>query len=235
MFKGIRRALDATVARAIRHIFFVLVRPYYGLFYNVSCSNKHLVQDLPGGLVLASHVSRHDGPLVSALLYSTMRVRPAAHYTEYYSWLQWLPLMLAGTIPMSSPRKWSPERRSAQKTWALGIIRRIIENGNLVLLFPAGMVRKQPREVINPKFSGAYDILKAMPETPVVIVHIEGLSRFETPKYDRFWTFLFIKKGRRHVNVHIDVLKDGLDTDCTLAEFNARLERRFNNEEENSQ
>lgn len=230
MFKGVRRFLDATLGRATRHLFFTLVRPYYGLFYNISCSNKHLIQNLPGGLVLASHVSRHDGPMLSALLYSTMRVRPAAHYNEYYSLVQWFPLMLAGTVPMSSPRKWAPERRAAQKERSLGIIRRIIENGNLVLLFPAGMTRQQPREVINPKFSGAYDILRAMPEIPVVVVHIEGLSRFDTPIYDRFWSFLFIKKGRRHVNVRIEVLPEGLDTNCTLAEFNKGLEDRFNGE-----
>lgn len=230
MAKQVRRLLDATFGRWIRHFFFVLVRPFFGLFFNISCSNKHLLQDIPGGLILASHVSRYDGPLIASILYSTVRVRPAVHYDEYYNWLQWFPMALSGSIPMSSPKAWTPEQRAERKAVSLGIIQKVIANGNLVLLFPAGMTRREPREVINPKFSGAYDVLQAVPDCSVVIVRIDGLSKFETPKHDYFWSFLSIKKGRRHVNVRIDVLEDGLDTDCSLEEFNASLEKIFNDE-----
>lgn len=228
MFKPILKALDATLGRALRHFFFILVRPYYAAFYNISISNKHLLQDLPGGLILASHVSRHDGPMLAALLYSTMRVRPAVLYTEYYNWLQWFPMMMISAVPMSSPKSWMPERRARQKQVALGIIRKVIARGNLVLLFPSGGVRRQPREVIKPRLSGAYDLLREMPDIPVAIIRIEGMSKFDTPIHDRFWSFLFIKKGRRHVNITIDVLKDGLDTECALEDFNQRLEDVMN-------
>ena len=228
MFKRVVKAIDATVGRALRHFFFIVVRPYYAAFYNVSMSNKHLLQDLPGGLILASHVSRHDGPMLAALLYSTMRVRPAVLYTEYYNWLQWFPMFLVGAVPMSSPKIWAPERRARQKEVALGIIRKVIAKGNLVLLFPSGGVRREPREVIKPRLSGAYDLIREMPDIPVAIIRIEGMSKFEAPIYDRFWTFLFVKNGRRHVNITIEVLKDGVDTDCALEEFNARLERVMN-------
>ena len=77
--KGIRRFLDATVGKWLRHLAFLIVRTYFALFFNVSCSGKHLLQDLPGGLILASHVSRLDGPLVSSILYSTRRVRTDMH------------------------------------------------------------------------------------------------------------------------------------------------------------
>jgi len=66
------RLLDRTLGRPIRHLLFVLTRTYYALFYNVSCSNKHLLQDLPGALILATHVSRHDGPL---MLFPAGRIR----------------------------------------------------------------------------------------------------------------------------------------------------------------
>ena len=193
-------------------------------------SNKHLLQDLPGGLVLCTHVSRHDGPMVANMLYSTSRVRPAVLYSEYYNWMQWFPLMSISAVPMSSPKTWEPERRAKQKEVSLDIIRRVIRNGSLVLLFPAGRVRTEPREVIMPRLSGAYEILKAIPDCPVALIRIEGLSKFDTPIYDHFWSFLFIKQGRRHVNVSIELLESGLDTDCSLEEFNASLEKRMNRE-----
>lgn len=228
--KGLRRFADATLGRWIRHFFFILVRSYYGLFYNISCSDKSILQDLPGALILSTHVSRHDGPLLSALLYSTRRVRPAVRYDEYYSWVQWFPLMIAGSVPMSSPKSWPAEKRAAQKDWALGVIRKIIENDNLVLLFPAGRVKQQAREVIAPHFSGAYETLRALGGIPVVLVRIRGLSPHERHVHDLFWSFIGRRKGRRHISVSIERIDGGLDTSVDLAAFNADLERRLNGE-----
>ncbi|WP_044043640.1 lysophospholipid acyltransferase family protein [Octadecabacter antarcticus] len=98
-----KRHIDTTLGKWVRHFFFVLVRASYALFYNVSAAGKHLLQDKPGTLTLATHVSRHDGPLISAILYSTTRVRPTVHYDEYHNWAQWFPMYVAGAIPMSSP------------------------------------------------------------------------------------------------------------------------------------
>ena len=226
--KGIRRFLDATAGRWIRHFFFILLRSYYALFYNISCADKARMQNLPGALVLCTHVSRHDGPMISALLYSTRRVRPAVHHDEYCSYVQWFPLMVAGAIPMSSPKSWPAARRKAQKENALGIMRRVIERGNMVLLFPAGRIKQQAQEVIEPHFSGAYDTLKAMGDIPVVILRIRGMSKYEPQVHDQFWSFIGRAKGRRHVLVEIEVLENGLSTVTDLASFNAALERRFN-------
>ncbi|MEM9318050.1 MAG: 1-acyl-sn-glycerol-3-phosphate acyltransferase [Pseudomonadota bacterium] len=226
--KAVRRVLDATLGRWARHIAFILVRSFFGLFYNVSCANKHLLQDLPGGLILASHVSRLDGPMIAAILYSTRRVRPAVHYKEYFNPVQWLPMVIANAIPLSSPKSWPDERRAARKDRALRALRRIIGNGGFVLLFPAGQTKRQPREIIQPRFSGAYDTLKAVPDCAVVLLRIHGLSKFDAPKYDYFWSFLSIQQGRRHVSVTIELIEGGLDTDQSLAAFNADLEARMN-------
>lgn len=226
--KRLRRFVDATLGRWTRHFFFILLRSYYSLFYNISCADKAALQTLPGGLILCTHVSRHDGPMIAALLYSTRRVRPAVHYDEYHNPLQWFPMMIAGAIPLSSPKSWAPERRAARKEQALGIIRKVIAKGNLVLLFPAGFVKKQAREIIAPKFSGAYDTLKAMGDIPVVLVRIRGLSAHEPALHDLFWSFIGRRKGRRHVRVEIEVLPGGLDTTIDLARFNADLEERLN-------
>ena len=222
-----KRSLDATFGRWLRHLLFVLVRTYYALFYNVSCSNKHLLQDQPGTLILATHVSRHDGPLIAALLYSTTRIRPTVHYKEYNNWAQWIPMVLASAIPMSSPKTWPEEKRRAQKARTLEVIHKVLGNGNSILLFPAGRVRLGDREVVEPYLTGTYEILQAEPRTPVMLLKLDGLGKYQFAKYDLFWSFLGIRKGRRHVSVEITPV-EGLDPSVELAAFNARLEDLLN-------
>lgn len=217
-----RRLLDRTLGRYIRHFLFSTVRSYYALFYNISCSNKHLLQDNPGTLVLATHVSRHDGPLCVSIFYTTTRMRPTVHYDEYYNRKQWLPMMLAAAIPMSSPKSWPAERRAAQKARTLEIIGKVMRNGHSILVFPAGKVRRQEQEVVESYFSGVQDILRAAPETPVALLRIDGLGRFQAARYDGFWSFLGIRRGRRHVNMDLRML-DSLDPSMELEAFNARL------------
>lgn len=221
------RFLDATLGKWLRHFLFVLVRTYYALFYNVSCSNKHLLQDCPGTLILATHVSRHDGPLISAILYSTMRIRPTAHYDEYYSWAQWFPMFVTSAIPMSSPKTWPEEKRRARKARTLEVIHKVLANGNSILLFPAGRIRKQEREIVEPYLSGVHEILAAEPDTPVVLLKLGGLGKFQTASHDRFWSFLGIRKGRRHVSIEIQPV-EGLDPSMELAAFNKKLEDLLN-------
>ncbi|MCH2164791.1 MAG: 1-acyl-sn-glycerol-3-phosphate acyltransferase [Marinovum sp.] len=226
--KSLRRAIDATIGAWTRHVVFMIARSYLALRFNISCSGKHLIQDLPGGLILASHVSRFDGPLVVAALYSSRRVRPAVHYDEYHNHLQKVPMLLVNAVPMSSPKSWSAERRAAQKDWALNIMRRIIANQNFVLLFPAGRVKRTPRETIEPHFSGAYETLKAIPDCPVVMVRIQGLSKFDKPVRDQFWYWTRLLPGRRHITLTLELIENGLDTAVPLEIFNRDLEERLN-------
>ncbi|MDB2369266.1 1-acyl-sn-glycerol-3-phosphate acyltransferase [Octadecabacter sp.] len=221
------RFLDSTLGRWVRHFFFVLVRTYYALFYNVSASGKHLLQDQPGTLILATHVSRHDGPLISSILYSTARVRPTVHYDEYHNWAQWFPLYVAGAIPMSSPKSWPDEKRAARKARTLDVIHKVMGNGNSVLLFPAGRVRRQPEEIVAPYLSGVHDILRAKPDTPVMLLRLGGLGVFQDARYDGFWSFLGRKKGRRHVSLDLMHVTD-LDPYLDLETFNAKLEQMLN-------
>lgn len=221
------RFLDATFGRAFRHLMFMLARIYFALFYNVSCANKQLLQDHPGALLLSTHVSRLDGPLLAAMLYTTTRVRPTIHYNEYYSWAQWLPMHMISAIPMSSPRTWPDDKRQARKEETLEVIHKVIDKGHCVLLFPAGRIRQQEREVIRPDLSGVHEILRSAPDTPVILLRIGGLGQFQDAKYDNFWSFLGRKKGRRHVSVQIDPIPD-LDATLPLAPFNAKLEELLN-------
>ncbi|MEM6760031.1 MAG: 1-acyl-sn-glycerol-3-phosphate acyltransferase [Pseudomonadota bacterium] len=223
-----RRFLDATLGRWTRHFFFIVVRGYYALFYNVSCSGKHLLQENPGALILATHVSRHDGPLVASILYTTSRVRPVVHYDEYHNPAQKLPMFVVSAIPVSSPKSWPAERRAAQKAWSLNTIAKVIRGGSAVLLFPAGKTRRQAQEIIEPYYSGAHDIMRAFPELPVMLLRIDGLGRFQRALYDSFWSFVGRTNGRRHVSVDIRPLPDFVDQHADLATFNAALESAFN-------
>lgn len=222
-----RRLIDKTLGRWTRHFFFVILRSYYALAFNVSASGKHLLQNAPGTLILATHVSRHDGPLISAILYSTARVRPTVHYTEFNNWAQWFPLYVAGCIPMSSPKAWPAEQRVLRKQRTLNIIRKVLDNGNSILLFPAGRVRRQPQEIVAPNLTGVREILRARPETPVMLLRLGGLGQYQTHTHDLFWSFLGRTRGRRHVSLDLVPL-DGLDPRMELAEFNATLERLLN-------
>ncbi len=222
-----KRLIDVTVGKWVRHFLFILVRTYYALFYNVSCSGKHLLQNQPGTLILATHVSRHDGPLIAAILYSTTRIRPTVHYDEFYSWSQFLPMFVSSAIPMSSPKSWPAEKRQARKALVLRVIHKVLGNGNSVLLFPAGKVRRQPEELVPPYLTGVYDILRAEPNTPVLLLRLDGLGKFQSATYDQFWSFIGIKRGRRHVTIDLRPVGD-LDASMDVEAFNARLEVLLN-------
>lgn len=185
------------------------------------------VQNKPGTLTLATHVSRHDGPLISAILYSTTRVRPTVHYDEYHNWAQWFPMYVADAIPMLSPKSWPDGQRAARKTHTLGIIHKVLGNGNSILLFPAGKVRRQLEENIVPQLSSVYDILRAQPDTAVMLLRIDGLGKFQRAQYDGFWSFLGIKNGRRHVSMDLHPITD-LEPKQELAVFNEQLETLLN-------
>lgn len=222
-----RRLIDATLGRAVRHFLFLLVRGYYALGYNVSMSGKHLLQDHPGALILAAHVSRHDGPLLLCALYTTARVRPIVHYNEYHNKFQWLPMFTISAIPVSSPRAWEPERRAAYKAQQLGVVRKVMERGNPVLLFPGGESRQQERELLPAKFTGAFDVLNAAPDVPVLLARIDGLGRFQDVRHDHMLSFIGIRRGRRHVRIDLSRL-EGLDPSEPIEQFNARLEALLN-------
>ncbi|MBY5932640.1 1-acyl-sn-glycerol-3-phosphate acyltransferase [Tateyamaria omphalii] len=221
------RFIDNTLGKWLRHFFFAIVRTYFALFYNVSCSGKHLLQDTSGALILATHVSRFDGPLIAAILYTTQRIRPVVHYKEYYNWVQWFPMFVARAIPVSSPKSWPAEKRQAQKETSMARIFAALDRGESILLFPAGHTRKQEPEIIAPHLSGARDILQRNPGRPVLILRLEGLGRFQTASYDYFWTFIGRSKGRRHISVDIKTVDD-LNSKADLAAFNQDLEDKLN-------
>lgn len=221
-----KRFFDKTLGKWIRHLFFVLVRTYYGLFYNVGMSGKHILQVQPGTLILATHVSRHDGPMISAMLYSTTRVRPTVHYDEYHSKAQWFPMWIAGAIPMSSPKDWPEDKRAARKDWTMNVIHKVLDNGNSVLVFPAGQVRRQPQEIVKPYLGGVHEILREKPDTPVMLLRIGGLGKFQPAVHDFFWSFIGRSKGRRHVQIDLTPIE--LDAGQALEPFNAELERLLN-------
>lgn len=221
------RLIDETLGKWLRHFFFAIVRTYFSLFYNVSCSGKHLLQDTQGALILATHVSRFDGPLIAAILYTTQRIRPVVHYNEYYNWMQWFPMLVARAIPVSSPKSWPAEKRQVQKEASMQRILSALDRGESILLFPSGHTRQQEREVIAPHLSGAYDILQTKADRPVLLLRLDGLGRFQPARYDYFWTFIGRSKGRRHISVDIKTVDD-LDPTTDLEVFNKDLEDRLN-------
>lgn len=224
-----RQVLDRTIGTLARHIVFVIARAYFTLFYNITCTGKHLLQGQEGALILATHVSRHDGPLITTVLYSTTRIRPTVHYNEYYHWLQWLPMFITGAIPMSSPQSWPAEKRATHKAAVMGTIHKVLARGQTVLIFPAGKARRQAEEIVPPHFTGVRDIIRTAPELPVFLLRLEGLGTFQEAEHDHFWRFVGVRKGRRHVSVQIIPLT-GLDASMELNAFNQHIERLLNDD-----
>jgi 1-acyl-sn-glycerol-3-phosphate acyltransferase len=72
-----------------------------------------------------------------------------------------------------------------------------------------------------------YDILRAEPDTPVMLLRLDGLGQFQRAQYDGFWSFWGIKKGRRHVSLDLRPITD-LDPTQELAVFNETLEALLN-------
>jgi len=225
--KGVVRVIDGFFGTILRHLVFALVRPYFSLFFNVSCSNKEILQGLDGAIILSNHVSRHDPPLILATLYAVARIRPTAYYKEVEHWAQKYPMMLFGTIPMSSPKEWAKERREANKQETLDIMRKVVENGNSILIFPTGNISKGERQEIPAYLTGTYDTIKALDNPPVILIKVDGLGTHQYRIYDLFWSFLGITKGRRHVKMNMEIVEN-IDLGKNCAEFNKRLESYFN-------
>ena len=103
----------------------------------------------------------------------------------------------------------------------------MLNNGNSVLLFPAGKVRRQPEEIVAPHLKGVQEILRDRPDTPVMLLRTRGLGKFQEATYDLFWSFIGRKKGRRHVQMELTQVTD-LDPSMELTAFNAKLEEMLN-------
>ncbi len=136
-------------------------------------------------------------------------------------------MYVTATIPMSSPKTWPDTKRMQRKIETIKVIHKVLANGNSILLFPAGKIRTEPKEVVAPYLSGVYEILRAEPNIPVILLRLDGLGKFQFAKYDGFWSFLGLKNGRRHINVDIRPVTD-LDPSMSLVEFNIKLEELLN-------
>jgi len=136
-------------------------------------------------------------------------------------------MMVSGAIPMSSPKDWPPEKRAAQKLQTLAQIRALLDDGHSILLFPAGKVRRQPHEIVPAYLTGVHDILNAQPDTPLMLLRLGGLGKFQPAIYDLFYSFIGRTQGRRHVSLDLQPLQD-LDPSLPIEDFNAKLETLLN-------
>ncbi|MGR3469197.1 MAG: lysophospholipid acyltransferase family protein [Shimia sp.] len=221
-----KRVLDATLGRALRILVYGIVGTFLALKFNVGCSGKHLLENRNGALILATHVSWWDGPLAVIALYPSQWIRVTVRWSEFHHWLQHPLFLLIGAIPMSTPKDWNAERRAEQRRKSLETVQRVMERGHSILLFPSGLIRSGEKEVIAPHLTGARDILRARPETTVLLLKIDGLGKHQWRKYDGFWNLIGRKRGRQHVNM--ELVEVTLDPTLPPEAFNARLAELMN-------
>lgn len=214
--------LDGTFGVILRSIMYQIVRPFIAYKYPVTIDGGEAALSCKesGGIVIANHHSMEDGPLLTALAWPYARLRPTAKYSQYMRMhFRWA-MVLFGVIRLGSPRSWQPERREAEKQLGLEVMDKVLKNGHLLLVFCAGKISEDGREVIDPRFSGIYTMIKTHPDKPVLLVKHHGLH--ESHRDGGLLT---------RVPVHIQITRvDNVSLEGGPEGLNKRLEQFFNDD-----
>jgi 1-acyl-sn-glycerol-3-phosphate acyltransferase len=219
MKKFAQKTLDWTVGLFFRWLMIQLARPYVLLKHPVTVKGGDAALSCKesGGIILAEHHSMMDGVLLMVMAWPYARIRPTAKYAQYTKWYFWLVMVAFSVIRLGSPRHWPSEKREAEKRRGLETMSKVIGNGWLLLLFPAGIIRTGEKEVIDPRFTAAYTQIQQFPEKPVLLLRHRGLHASE----DRGFF--------RRCPVHIELTRvDNVSLEGGPAGLNKRLELFFN-------
>ena len=219
MKKFLLKTLDMTVGVFFRWLLIQISRPFVQLKYPVTIDGGEAALSCKesGGIILSEHVSMMDGVLLMVMAWKHARIRPTAKYDQYMRWEFWLIMITYSVICLGSPKKWSQEKREVEKQRGLEIMTNVIANGWLLLLFPAGIIRRGEKEVIDARFTAAYTQIQEHPDKPVLLLQHRGLQASQS---EGFW---------RRCPVHITLTRvDNVSLEGGPAGLNKRLEEFFN-------
>lgn len=219
MKKFLLRIMDGTFGVVLRWCVYQAVRPYVWLKHpsTIDGGEDALSCKESGGIILANHDSMMDGPLLTAMAWPHARIRPTAKYSQYMKWYFRWAMVVFSVIRLGSPKDWSLEQREAEKQRGLETMSKVIANGWLLLLFPAGVIRLGEKEVIDARLSGAYTMIERFPNKPVLLLRQRGLHKSENRGFFR----------RCHVHITLTRI-DNVSIEGGPAAFNKRLEDFFN-------
>jgi 1-acyl-sn-glycerol-3-phosphate acyltransferase len=220
MRKWFLRLLDGTFGVVMRDIMYQIIRPFVAWRYPVTIEggDAALSCKQSGAIVVANHHSMEDGPLLMILAWPYARLRATAKYSQYMRMhFRWA-MVLFGVIRLGSPRSWTPEQREAEKAFGLETMSKVLAKKKLLLVFASGQIGDGVTEVIDPRYSGIYTMIKEHPGLPVLLVKHHGLH---TSLQNGGLL------GRVPVNIAITRF-DNVSLDGGPAGLNRRLEQFFN-------
>jgi long-chain-fatty-acid--[acyl-carrier-protein] ligase len=225
-----------------------LIRSLLSLRYRITIKGKETLNQKSlsksgGILFLANHPAEIDPLILISFFWFPYRPHPIAiEYLFYKPFLHFfLQLTKALPVPSFDFSSNSYKKKKIEKTYLQ--ISNYLKNKENVLVYPAGMLKRGPLEIIGGA-SGVHTILHSTPEANVVLIRSTGLwgstfSRAPTGKTpELFQAFLngfkiLLKNGffftpRRHVQIELATAPQDFPWGAGRRELNKYLEKWYN-------
>jgi long-chain-fatty-acid--[acyl-carrier-protein] ligase len=154
----------------------VLMRVLLSLHWKVRTRGmEQALAGLKGGLILPTHISLNDPPLLLATIWRHARPSPVVFHRWYFWWpIHWL-MRAVGALPMYSVTEGAGSFKQRKIDHSLAEMTRAqVEDGANILMYPEAQLRRGNEPLVMGK-TAAYERWKANPEAPIVLVRIRGL------------------------------------------------------------
>jgi acyl-CoA synthetase (AMP-forming)/AMP-acid ligase II/acyl carrier protein/1-acyl-sn-glycerol-3-phosphate acyltransferase len=197
-----------------------------------------------GTIVLPSHPSYLDAPLVILSLWKKLRPRPLALETYYYMPLFHKMMKLLRVLPV--PNFYTSGNSIKKKRWlkVFSEMEEQLKQGEDFLIYPSGKVKLTSVESLGGT-STVYDILQKVPDANVILVRIEGMwgsrlskaLRDTAPDFKAEFFFaikalfknLFFLVPKREITITYEVAGEYFPRKGNKLDINRYLERWYNN------
>lgn len=163
------------MAGAMKRIGLAIGRALLGLHYKVEVKNLAAVKGLKGGIVCPDHIALVDPPLLVTHLARHLVVRPVAYSGMYNTPGLKQVMQFIRTLPIDSTWDGVSDWKRYKIRRQLADVRRAVEEGDTLLIYPSGQLRGGPIEQLGGK-SSVYDLIKQFPDAPIVLARIRGLN-----------------------------------------------------------
>jgi acyl carrier protein len=158
----------------------IVARLLWKLRYKVTCKGldevkSTLENNKKGALFLPNHPAVFIDPLVTTVpLLQAFSVRPLVIEFMFYNPMVYWFIRLVNALPMPTfATGYNPiKQKRAQKM--LNKMSEGLKHGENFVIYPAGMTKQGPKEVIGGAF-GAYQLISENPDANIVLVRLTGL------------------------------------------------------------
>jgi len=236
----------------LRNIFTSLFHSFakfiFSLRYRVKISGLnelegHLSKKNAGALFLPNHSAQIDPLIMSIYFWPKYKIRPlAVEYVCRFPFFGALIRLVRGvSIPNFDTSINQYKVKKAEESFATVV--EGLKNRDNFLIYPAGRLKGQPKEIIGGS-SGVHDLIQKCPETEIILVRISG---FYGSSFSKAFTknppdlgqtlkknlLNLLKNGiflipRRNIYIEVEPAPVNLPKTGTKAEFNAFLENWYN-------